>query len=274
MIVKRTDYNVDVVSAAKSVLIELSHILGEYRDDVVLIGGWVPELLLPRGADQHVGSMDVDLALNNRKIKDSGYETIQKLLLSRGYRSGKQPFIFFRKVQIGGREINVEVDLLAGEYGGTSKNHRTQKVQDVRPRKARGCDLAFEMFQEIMVEGILPDGGHDTVSIRVASIVPFFVMKGMALHDRMKEKDAWDIYFCVKNYPGGVEALAKDFLPHINNLLVREGIDKISEKFASPDHVGPKFVVDFEEITVPEERALKQRDAFERISLLLKKLGM
>jgi len=32
-------------------------------------------------------------------------------------------------------------------------------------------------------------------------------MKGMALDDRLKEKDAWDIYYCIQNYPGGLDHL-------------------------------------------------------------------
>ncbi|GAH75557.1 unnamed protein product, partial [marine sediment metagenome] len=48
-------------------------------------------------------------------------------------------FIFYRTIPVkDGRNITVEVDLLAGEYGGTGKAHRTQSVQDVRARKARG----------------------------------------------------------------------------------------------------------------------------------------
>ena len=43
--VKRTDYGEKAVSAARSVLIELSHLLGEYRDPFVIVEGWVPELL-------------------------------------------------------------------------------------------------------------------------------------------------------------------------------------------------------------------------------------
>ena len=66
-------------------------------------------------------------------------------LLSQGYVQGKQPFIFHRTVAMGDREIIVQVDFLSGEYGGTGKSHRTQRVQDMRPRKARGVDLAFEM---------------------------------------------------------------------------------------------------------------------------------
>jgi len=42
--VTRRDYTDEAVKAAKSVLIELTHLLGEYRDNIVLIGGWVPEL--------------------------------------------------------------------------------------------------------------------------------------------------------------------------------------------------------------------------------------
>jgi hypothetical protein len=67
----------------------------------------------------------------------------------------------------------------------------------------------------------------------VSSVVAFLVMKGMALHDRLKEKDAWDIHFTVTNYPGGLDALAQQIRPHVDNGLVQEGLRKI-EKFESP----------------------------------------
>ena len=54
-------------------------------------------------------------------------------------------------------------------------------------------------------------------------------MKGMALHDRLKEKDAWDIYFSLTNYPGGIDALVEEIAPHLDNGLVREGLLKIGE---------------------------------------------
>ena len=43
--VTRTDYNQIAVNAAYSVLIEIVRVLGEYRDNIVLIGGWVPQFL-------------------------------------------------------------------------------------------------------------------------------------------------------------------------------------------------------------------------------------
>ena len=52
----------DPTSASRAVLIEVLNVLGAFRDDIVLVGGWVPELLYPdRG---HIGSLDVDLAVS------------------------------------------------------------------------------------------------------------------------------------------------------------------------------------------------------------------
>ena len=134
--------------------------------------------------------------------------------------------------------------------------------------------MAFELNTQVKIEGTLPGGGLDAADVRVAGIVPFLVMKGMALHDRLKPKDAWDIYFCVTNYPGGLDALVREFRPHLTHGLVAEGLHKIREKFLSPIHIGPKSVADFEEITDREARDLRQRDAFERIGHLLGQLGV
>ncbi len=272
--VTRRDYSDELVEAAHSVLIELMHLLGEYRDNIVLIGGWVPEILLSGQGKPHIGSIDVDLALNHQKISKDGYKMIQELLLNRGYRQGKQPFIFHRSVKLKGKEIQVQVDLLSGEYEGTSKGHRHQKIQDIQARKVRGCDLAFEMYREVNIKGELPGGGKDSVTIRVASLVPFLVMKGMALDERLKEKDAWDIYYCMLNYPGGIDALAEEFRPHIPHGLVQEGLKKIAKHFAAENNLGPKFVVDFEELDDPEEKERIKRDAYERVNAFLKKLGI
>lgn len=274
MVDTRTDYSADAVAAARAVMLELVRLLGEYRDEIVIVGGWVPELLLPLARPGHIGSTDVDLALDHRRITEAGYQTIREHLLRHGYEAGPQPFIYFREVVVAGHPIPVKVDFLAGEYGGAGRSHRTQPVQDVAARKARGCDLAFELNTQVKIEGTLPGGGLDTADVRVAGIVPFLVMKGMALHDRLKPKDAWDIYFCITNYPGGLDALVREIRPHLAHGLVAEGLRKIREKFLSPIHIGPKSVADFEEITDREARELRQRDAFERIDHLLGQLGV
>lgn len=241
---------------------------------MVLIGGWVPEMLLATKDNPHVGSTDIDIALNHRTLREEGYKTIHELLLSRGYRQGRQPYIFLRSVKLGGQEIDVQVDLLAGEYEGTGRSHRHQRIQGVFARKVRGCDLAFEMASSVTIRGKLPGGGRDSVTIRVASVVPFLVMKGIALNERLKEKDAYDIYYCLRNYPGGIDGLVEEFRPHIHHGLVREGLEQIAHHFASENHIGPKFVADFEEVMDSEEREILQRDVYERVSYLLEKLGI
>lgn len=275
MAVTYRDYSADQVEAAKSVLLELVHLLGEYRDDIVVVGGWVPQLLLPQQPMRHVGSIDVDLALNHKTLQDVGYASIQKLMLERGYEADpRQPFIFHRTVMVKGNPVKVQVDFLAGEYEGTGTKHRTQAVQEGRARKARGCDLAFELYVETRITGDLPTGGRDEVQVRVSSVVAFLVMKGMALYDRLKEKDAWDIYFTLTNYPGGIDALAEDLRPHLGHGLVQEGLRKISEKFASVEHMGPRFVADFDDVQDDEDRARIHRDAFEKVDYLLRELGL
>lgn len=269
--VSKSQYGDKEIRACKAVLLELVHLLGEIKDEMVIIGGWTPAFLFQQSDDPHVGSLDIDVALDFSKIPDDTYQTMLKAFLKRGYTQDKeQPFRFFRKVKIEGAElVNVEVDLMAGEYGGTGKGHRTQKVQDIRARKARGCDLAFDFSNTVTLEGELPEGGKDKVSFKVAGIIPFLVMKGMAMYERMKEKDAYDIYYCVEHYPGGVEGLAPEFRPHLKNKLIIEGLEKIRNKFASVEHIGPKWVADFLEVTEKEDRDIIMRRAYEKISELL-----
>jgi len=88
----------------------------------------------------------------------------------------------------------------------------------------------------------------------------------------MKEKDAWDVYYCIRHFPGGPGAVVEEFRPNSAHGLVREALAKLTEKFASPDHVGPRFVGDFEEITDPEVRGRLQRDAYEQINYVLEQL--
>lgn len=270
--VNAKDYDILKVNAARSVLLELAHLLGSYRSGIVIVGGWVPGLLFPGMAEKHIGSTDVDLALDREILQEISYRSIIELLLSRGYRQGEQPFIFYRAMKLESIDLEVEVDFVTSEYGGTGKSRRTQTVQDMHPRKARGCDLAFEMPTEILIKGILPDGGVDQTPIRVVSIVPFIIMQAFALGDRLKEKDAYDIYYCLKNIPGALDELIIKFQPYLHNTLVTEGLNILHDKFSSPEHIGPKFVADFLDITEPEERATLQRDAFERVAFLLESL--
>ncbi len=210
----------------------------------------------------------MDLAIDHRHVPQEVYETIQDILVGRGYEHGREPFMFNRRAG----EVLVQVDFLSGEYGGTGRGRRHQKVQEIKTRKARGCDLVFELNTEVEIEGELPGGGVDRVRVKVASIVPFLTMKAAALRQRLKEKDAWDIDYCIRNFPGGLEALVAEITPHREEGLVREALETLGDKFASIDSVGAKFVADFEGVNDPDDRAILQRGASERIRFLIERL--
>ena len=67
-------------------------------------------------------------------------------------------------------------------------------------------------------------------------------MKAVALSRRVKlkkTKDAYDIVYCFRNYPGGVDAVAEEFLSAITNPTIASGVELLRELFASTDSVGP-----------------------------------
>jgi len=109
------------VNEARSLLLEISHLLGSYRSGIVIVGGWVPGLLFPGMAEKRIGNTDVDLAHDCEIVQEIGYRSILELLLSRGCRQGEKPFIFYRAVKLDGMGFEVEVDIITSEYGGIGK---------------------------------------------------------------------------------------------------------------------------------------------------------
>ena len=64
--------------AARAVLIEILDLLSEYGDSVVVAGGWVPDLLPSKGIMPHVGTTDVDIILDYRRISEQGKPTLKR----------------------------------------------------------------------------------------------------------------------------------------------------------------------------------------------------
>jgi hypothetical protein len=110
--------------------------------------------------------------------------------------------------------------------------------------------------------------------VKIPSIGAFLAMKGMALWGRTKEKDAYDIYYCCRYYPGGMTALVGEMRPLTSNGLAREGFGKIMALFENIDAIGPVGVADFLEMDDREERLRIQREAFEIINTLMTELGI
>ena len=91
----------------------------------------------------------------------------------------------------------------------------------------------------------MPDGRPNQIQLLVASIPALLVMKGYALDGRDKAKDAYDIYFCVRSFPGGPRALAAESMALLTDPIALTGYRKIAAKFRSDDDFGPHTVNKF-----------------------------
>lgn len=258
------------VSACKSVLLEVLTALGKDLDKLVVVGGWVPDLVFPNRG--HIGSLDVDLALDPQKLEPLVYESIRRTLTGCGYQ--QDPAMsnrFFRRFD----NVEVRVDLLTGESFDSANSSTHMQIQDLAVWKARGIDLAFSFQQQISVEGTLPKGGHNRVLATLPTIAAYLCIKAITLSERMKEKDAYDIYFCIDNYPGGYKALAAEYGGILDNNLISEGIAILREKFARLDDIGPVWAAQSAENSssgTGTSFEVEQRRAYELVNGLLNEI--
>ena len=253
------------------VLGEIVNLLDEFSDHIRIIGGWVPTLLYPES--DHIGSIDVDVLLNQLEIKKAeSYETIHRLLMKNGYvKHPEKYFTFVKTVAVQGVSYDFDVDFLSGKYGGDGGNV-SKHIDGIKALPATGGNFAFEFPPtDVKIEYKRPDGALDRGHVNVISIVPYLVMKAMAL-GRGKPKDAYDIYCTINNYHGGVKALATEFTPYIDKELVQKMKEKLQDKFASVDHAGPADIASFFGITDEDEIARIKQDAYQKVKYLVDKL--
>lgn len=146
------DYSEGQKRAAHRVLVELVNVFREYEDEIRVVGGWVPDLMFPE--EGHVGSVDVDIMINHLTLQDEGYQNMSRILQKNGYKEHPEKyFSFIKTVMVDGISYDVDVDILAGMYGGTQSKRRSQHVQGIKALKATGGNFAFEFpSQKISVE--------------------------------------------------------------------------------------------------------------------------
>lgn len=242
------DYDERGSAAAYSVLIELGQVLGAYRQKFVIVGGAVPWLLMPNVQPSHIGTLDVDLNLSPEALTEGEYATLIESLENAGYErdiDDLKPFQLRRWVRLDeGAPIAIIIDLLMPDDAKTKKN-RPPLVDGLRVIEASGGRVALDHHVERHIEGRMPDGRTNAVDLLVASIPAFLVMKGYALIGRDKKKDAYDIYFSVRNFEGGQLALAEACKPLLTDESVVMGYRNIASKFRHEDDFGPQTVKAF-----------------------------
>ncbi len=271
----QSDYTERQVEAARRVLVDLGQILASFSDCIVLVGGWVPDLLIPDAPEPHVGSIDVDLALDADKLDGGRYAELLKLLLdTRRYVPGAKDFQLVAEVDPGdgGVPIQVEVEFLTPHDVKMAKN-RPKLLKGFRVLKADGCGAAFHAPVEMVLPGLNVRGAKNTVRLRIASMADFLAMKAHAIGGRDKPKDAYDFCYCLDHSPGGIAPLAKEWKARIQEADVKRAMAILIEKFEDPASFGPQQVVEFYHSPQPEEREMQARRAYELVRAFLQQIA-
>jgi len=274
------EYDDRTTAAVKAVLLEIGQILGSFKGKFAVVGGAVPWLLLDNFEMPHVGTIDVDLGLDAEALGDGEYVRLVDALMTHGYGQNKKlkKFQLVRRIEATdeGDPIDIVVDFLMPRDAVIDR-HKPPIIEDFAVQRADGTDLAMRFNQMVAVRGAMPNGGTNQVEIAVCSIPALLAMKGYAVHNRLKQKDAYDIYYCIRNYPEGIDALAKDCLPLLNLPSGATGYGFINEKFDAADGFGPTCVKNF----VQESKILAgrtpdqwQQDAFGQVDAWLRAIGV
>ena len=274
------DYDDRTTAAVKAVLIEIGQILGSFKGKFAVVGGAVPWLLLGNEDMPHVGTLDVDLGLDAEALGDGEYAKLVDALRGHGYeqREMLRRFQLVRTVPAndGGNPIDIIIDFLMPRDAEIVKN-TPPIISEFAVQRADGADLAVRFYQMVAIAGDMPAGGTNRVEIAVCSIPALLAMKGHALNGRYKQKDAYDIYYCVRNFPGGPGALADACRPLLDEPVARDGYSRIAAKFDAEDAFGPHTVSlflgeagGFDDMS-PEQLRV---DAYRQVRAWLEALGL
>ncbi len=224
-------------------------------------------------------TLDVDLGLDAEALGDGEYATLVKSLMSHGYQQRKQLRRFQLVRTVPGHDagtIDVVVDFLMPRDAEIVRNV-PPLVDEFAVQRADGAELALRFYQMVAITGSMPSGGVNRVEIAVCSIPALLAMKGHAVNGRYKQKDSYDIYYCIRNYPDGIERLAEACRPLLAHASAVRGFSFIAEKFDRLDGYGPTCIRRFVEDTrIMGARTADQwqQDAFGQVDAWLRALNL
>lgn len=262
------------VVAAERVMLELWTVLAGFADAMTIVGGSAPPLLTgDRPDDPYVGTLDVDLVVDPISVPDEVYRTIAQLLRERGYVQLDQPFRWLRSLTVDGRSIDVEVDLLAPITPRSKLGHRHERVGgEPLARRTEGAELVRTAHVDRELDGVLPDGRPNRVAVRVATPAALVILKALAMSQRDKPKDAYDIDYLLRHV--GVEEVAAGIMEFGQVEPVVKATAILVEKFRSIDAIGPTGIALYRRTSLgsPEADQL-QALAYARVDELVRRLS-
>ena len=247
------DFDPQFTRASRSALLELTRALKPYSDALVLVGGWVPYLLIedhprPGNPFTHVGSIDIDLVVDPGRIGEEEYRTIVETIADVGWKwiEGKR-FSFLRTVPCeDGVPRDIQVDFLTPVLEGPGRKHRHRPIQrDLQARTMRGAELALTHRGVRRFSGTLPGGAETMVDFQMLDVAGCLGTKGIALGERYKHKDAYDIVSILDDYGSGISEIARLVRPFGQDPLMEEAIHVLADKFRNERSEGPTWYAEF-----------------------------
>jgi hypothetical protein len=249
------DYTKENVELVRQTCLYVSTKLGDLLDDLVVVGGLVPSLLipdesLPAGEDAHIGTMDLDLGLSLAILDRKRYEDLTQRL----HRSGFEPdeneegnTTFQRWKVRTSSGLKVTVDFLIPPSLDTDKGGDIRHIEkDFAAVITPGLRLAFQDKKKVPLKGFTLMGENAEREIWVCGPGAFIVLKALAFHQRGENKDAYDLYFVIRNYGSGIDEVCECLSPLLKEAETRNALEILSRDFAEPDSLGPSRVAQFQ----------------------------
>ena len=247
-------YSTTQAELVRSTCLYVATILGDLMDSIVIVGGLAPSLLidqqaLPEGADPHPGTLDLDIGLHAAVLDDKLYQRIADRLRGVGFKQGtndagnvmRQTWSF--AVRSGG---TVTVDFLIPPTRSNDKGGRLRDLEnDFAAIIAPGLDLAFEDQVMVKLAGATLLGEEVERDVRVAGPGAFTVLKALSFRGRGEPKDAFDLFYVVRNYGNGVADVARALARLKGDRAAREALEILRVDFCKPDAIGPRRTANF-----------------------------
>jgi predicted nucleotidyltransferase len=239
------EYSKEQVELVKATCLYVATILSDYMEDVVIVGGLVPSMLidqnnLPEGADRHVGTIDLDMGLTLAILDDKRYQAITERLRSAKFspdvnEEGNLTRQRWKIEKIGKVTIDFLIPPVSyNDAGGQIKSIEQDFAAVITP----GLELAFKDRIIITLAGDTLFGEKAKRDVYVCGPGAFVVLKALAFRNRGENKDAYDLYYHIRNYGSGVEELADALKPLLHEKEAKEAIRILKEDFAGNDSVG------------------------------------
>lgn len=273
-----TDYDEETTSRCERALLTLLGDVGPWSERIYLAGGLAPRYLvghLPTDARGHVGTTDVDLviALALGDENPETYRTLQNNLERAAFEQGESSFQWVRRVD----GVKVYVEFLCEtervEQGRIYRPTGEHTGSSLGAFNVRGAHLVRDDFVVREIEGErLDNGGRSRVTVRVANVLPYTVLKTFAFQDRHRNKDAYDPVFTLLNQDGGPReaGIAARSSPVAGHPQVAEALTLLEERFSDVSQDGPSSYAAF--LATPgadDEIARLRREAVATVAAFL-----